>query len=75
MKTEEVLKILEESKITNVKKKKEEEDWWERHKSYIEHRKIYPYGQPPKIKDERTPSEKLQDDLEPIITAPMMDME
>jgi actin-related protein len=26
-------------------------------------------------KDERTPSEKLQDDLEPIITAPMMDME
>ena len=28
-----------------------------------------------KQKDERTPSEKLQDDLEPIITAPMMDME
>ena len=26
-------------------------------------------------KDERTPSEKLQDDLEPIITAPMMEME
>jgi len=26
-------------------------------------------------KDERTPSEKLQDELEPIITAPMMDME
>ena len=28
-----------------------------------------------KQKDERTPSEKLQDDLEPVITAPMMDME
>ena len=28
-----------------------------------------------KQKDERTTSEKLQDDLEPIITAPMMDME
>ena len=26
-------------------------------------------------KDKRTPSEKLQDDLEPIITAPMMDKE
>ncbi len=43
MKTEEVLKILEDSKITNVKKKKEEEDWWERHKRYIEHRKKFPY--------------------------------
>jgi hypothetical protein len=49
----EVMKILEENKITNVfKKKKEEEHWWERHKRYIEHRKIYPYGRPPKIKDE-----------------------
>tara|TARA_R100001244_G_scaffold284_1_gene716 strand:+ start:94 stop:339 length:246 start_codon:yes stop_codon:yes gene_type:complete len=28
-----------------------------------------------KQKDERTPSEKLQDELEPIITAPMMEME
>ena len=28
-----------------------------------------------KQKDERTTSEKLQDDLEPIVTAPMMDME
>ena len=26
-------------------------------------------------KDERTPSEKLQDEIEPIITAPMMDKE
>jgi len=42
------------------------EDWWDRHKSYIEHRKTYPYGRPPKIKDERTPSEKMQDELEPI---------
>ena len=41
MKTEEVLKILEENKITNVLKKKE--DWWERHKRYIEHRKEFPY--------------------------------
>ena len=46
--------------------KKKEEDWWERHESYIEHRKTYPYGKPPKIKDERTPSEKLQDEIEPI---------
>ena len=45
MKTEEVLKILEENKITNVhkKKKEKEEDWWDRHKSYIEHRKEFPY--------------------------------
>jgi hypothetical protein len=52
MKKEEIIKILEDNKITNVEKKKKEEDWWERHKSYIEHRKIYPYGKPPKIKDE-----------------------
>ena len=43
MNTEEVLKILEENKITNVHKKKEKEDWWERHKRYIEHRKEFPY--------------------------------
>ena len=27
-------------------------NWWGRHKGYIEHRKKYPYGKPPKIKDE-----------------------
>ena len=43
MKTKEVIKILEENKLTNVEKKKEEEHWWERHKRYIEHRKEFPY--------------------------------
>ena len=44
MKTKEVIKILEENKLTNIqKKKKEEEDWWERHKSFIEYRKKFPY--------------------------------
>jgi len=58
VKTREIIKILEENKITNVGKNTpygdivDKEDWWERHKSYIEHRKIYPYGKPPKIKDE-----------------------
>tara|TARA_R100001086_G_scaffold22595_1_gene10794 strand:- start:167 stop:433 length:267 start_codon:yes stop_codon:yes gene_type:complete len=28
------------------------DNWWERHESYIEHRKTYPYGQQPEIKDE-----------------------
>jgi len=56
-KTREVMKILEENKITNVGKNRpygdfREEDWWERHKRYIEHRKEFPYGRPPKIKDE-----------------------
>ena len=52
MKTKEVIKILEENKLTNIqKKKKEEEDWWERHKRYIEHRKEFPYD-PDKIKNE-----------------------
>ena len=67
MKTKEVMKILEENKLTNVQKKKEEEHWWERHKRYIEHRKTYPYGKPPEIKDEtKTHSEEMQDELEPI---------
>jgi hypothetical protein len=47
---EEVIKILEDNKITNVEKKKEEH-WWERHKRYIEHRKEFPYY-PEKIKNE-----------------------
>jgi len=51
MKTKEVIKILEENKLTNVEKKKEEEHWWERHKRYIEHRKEFPYD-PDKIKNE-----------------------
>ena len=29
------------------------EDWWGRHKGYIDHRKKYPYGKPPKIKGEK----------------------
>ena len=52
MKTKEVIKILEDNKITNVQKKNEQEHWWERHKRYIEHRKKYPYGKQPKITDE-----------------------
>ena len=48
MKTEEVIKILEDNKITNVGKKTpynklKSEHWWERHKRYIEHRKEFPY--------------------------------
>ena len=52
MKTKEVMKILEENRITNVGKNGPygdfrvdivEEDWWERHKRYIEHRKEFPY--------------------------------
>ena len=52
MKTKEVIKILEDNKITNLQKKNEQEHWWERHKRYIEHRKKYPYGKQPKITDE-----------------------
>ena len=54
VKTKEVMKILEDNKITNVGKNTPygdfrdeivgaEEDWWERHKRYIEHRKKFPY--------------------------------
>ena len=54
VKTREVMKILEDNKITNVVKSTSygdfrddivdgEEDWWERHKRYIEHRKEFPY--------------------------------
>ena len=54
MKTKEVLKILEDNKITNVGKNTpygdfrddivdSKEHWWERHKRYIEHRKEFPY--------------------------------
>ena len=54
VKTKEVMKILEDNKITNVGKNRPygdfrddivdgEEHWWERHKRYIEHRKTYPY--------------------------------
>ena len=60
MKTKEVMKILEENRITNVGKNRPygdfrddivEEDWWERHKRYIEHRKEFPYY-PDKNKNE-----------------------
>ena len=61
MKTKEVLKILEENKITNVGKNRPygdfrddivEEDWWARHKRYIEHRKEFPYD-PDKNKSQK----------------------
>jgi hypothetical protein len=65
MNTAEIIKILEDNKITNVKK-------------------ITPYNnieeeameisrqQSKKNKEERTPSEKMQDELEPIsISCPM----
>ena len=61
MKTKEVLKILEENKITNVGRNAPygdfrddivEEDWWERHKRYIKHRKEFPYD--PDKNDKKT---------------------
>ena len=51
-KTREVMKILEENKITNVGRNTPygdfrdeivEEDWWKRHRSYIEHHEKFPY--------------------------------
>ena len=62
MKTKEVIKILEENKLTNIQSPEKygdfrddiidtEEHWWERHKRYIEHRKEFPYD-PDKIKNE-----------------------
>ena len=64
MKTKEVIKILEENKITNVVKK--EKDFYDREQ---EKKKLLDMSmeESNKQKDERTHSEKMQDELEPIL--------
>ena len=41
-----------------------EEDWWKRHKSYIDHRKEFPYY--PEKNKKKSYSEEMQDKIEPI---------
>ena len=69
-KTEEVIKILEENKITNVGKntpygKDEAMDF---HTKMLEEKELLDMGLKDSIrqKEERTPSEEMQDKLEPI---------
>ena len=79
MKTDKVIKILEDNKITNVVKQEpkiiyKEKDFYDKAQ---EEKELLDMSmkESKRQKDERTHSEKLQDDLEPIITAPMMEME
>ena len=74
MKTDEVIKILEDNKITNVVKQEpkiiyKEKDFYDKAQ---EEKELLNMGLKDSIrqKEERTPSEKLQDDLEPIPSYP-----
>jgi len=63
MKTKEVIKILEDNKITNVvKKKKDFYDTEQEKKELLD----MSMKESNKQKDERTHSEKMQEELEPI---------